>query len=177
METAAFTVELQTNMHGPHPRLVINSSVISAFIMQTEIDIQGSDSLDFLMQMKVPFFKHLENGKISVALLDSFIVLLMNAGKALHTNKLPIFQVAFRRLSVRGLFLKKHHEIFMTFCDHAVTSQLLLNAEILFSRVHLYRSYFSDDYLSRVSWLAFKEFVKSEDQRQQRYKRQERAKN
>lgn len=84
-------------------------SVISVFIMQTEIDIQGSDSSGFLLRKKVPFFKHLETWKISVALFDCFIVLFMKAGSALqdlHTNKLPRFQVAFplRQLSVHGLF-------------------------------------------------------------------------
>lgn len=97
METAAFTVELQTNMHGPHPRLVINSSVISVFITQTEIDIQGSDFSGFLLRKKVPFFKHLETWKISAALFDCFIVLFMKAGGTLqnlhkigsHFSKLP----------------------------------------------------------------------------------------
>lgn len=51
-------------MHGPHPRLVINSSVISFFITQTEIDIQGSDSSGFLLWKKVQFFKYLETWKI-----------------------------------------------------------------------------------------------------------------
>lgn len=32
-----------------HPGLVINSSVVSAFITQTEIDIRGSDSPGFLL--------------------------------------------------------------------------------------------------------------------------------
>lgn len=40
VETFAFTVELQTNMQGPHPRTAINSSVISFFIIQTEINVQ-----------------------------------------------------------------------------------------------------------------------------------------
>lgn len=146
VETAAFTVELQTNMHGPHPRLVINSSVISVFIMQTEIDIQGSDSLGFLLQKKVPFFKHLETWKASVAPLDCFIVLPVKAGSALqylHTNKRLVFQVAFWHLSVHGSFLNILNEIFMTFfflSYEAVTVKCwnLLNLQSLFSRVHLY---------------------------------------
>lgn len=101
-----------------HPRLVINSSVISVFIMQTEIDIQGSDSLGFLLQKKVPFFKHLETWKVSVAPLDCFIVLPVKAGSALqylHTNERLVFQVAFWHLSVHGSFLNILNEIFMTF--------------------------------------------------------------
>ena len=99
-------------MHGPHPRLVINSSVISVFITQTEIDFQGSDSSGFLLRKKVPFFKHLETWKISVALFDCFIVLFMKAGSALQY---PDTRLSFQPLSVHGLFLKMHNEIVMTF--------------------------------------------------------------
>lgn len=81
-----------------HPGLVINSSVISVFIAQTEIDIQGSDSSRFLLRKKDPFFKHLETWKIYEKLFDCFIVLFMKAGRTLqylHTNKLLLFQIAF----------------------------------------------------------------------------------
>ncbi len=109
VETAAFTVELQTNMHGPHPRRVINSSVIGVFITQTEIDIQGSDSTGFLLQKNVPFFKRLETWRISAALSDCFIVLFMKAGSTLpylHTNKLPLLRVVFDSCQHMAYFWK-----------------------------------------------------------------------
>lgn len=93
VETEAFTVELQTNVRGPRPRIVINSSVISVFITQTEIDIQGSYFSGFLC--------HFSN--ISKPDFDWFIVLFIKDGSSMQcirTNRVPPFQP----LSVQGLF-------------------------------------------------------------------------
>lgn len=123
-----------------HPGRVINSSVISVFITQTEIDIQGSDSSGFLWQRRAPFFKHLETWIISEKLFDCFIVLFMKSGSALkylHTNKLQLFQAAFlfRQLSVH-VFLsgEMHIESFMAFFDHAVMR--LFNLAVILCFLH-----------------------------------------
>lgn len=150
-----------------HPGLVINSSVISVFITQTEIDIQGSDSSGFLLRKKAPFFKHLETWKIFEKLFGCFIVLFMKAGSALqylHTNKLPLFQVAFRfwQLSVHGFFLKMHNESFMAFlwpccyeavkyCNHTLPS---------FSPEYLHLSAL---WMSNVSCLMFNGCIKQRE--------------
>ncbi len=152
-------------MHGPHPRLVINSSVISVFITQTEIDIQGSDSSRFLLRKKVPFFKHLETWKISAVLFDCFIVLFMKAGSApqyLHTNKLPLFQLAFSFDSCQCMayFWKCIMKLLWLFffCDRALMRLLLLNIAIIFAKLFSWeRLYLSPLRMTKVSWLMFNE--------------------
>lgn len=121
VETAAFTVWLQTNMHGPTlgewstPLSSVSLSRRQRLIPQDQISWDSSCKRE-----KVPFFKRVESWSISEKLFDCFIVLFMKAGGTLlypHTKKLQLFQVSLSTVVRTRLFFfyKMHNESFMDF--------------------------------------------------------------